>query len=167
MYTCWACKGNKKCLQCHGSGYTYSERQSREIACPLCDGGGVCNVCHGSGQTSTQTPEEDMKRGGMGHLLDSQGKVDWNKMGDGVSRLRPISTREEQPTEVKEESGLAAGGCIGTVVGFLGGFISCWVTVVNDSPVGLQPAGRPFLGLIVGAVVGSLIGFVIKQANKN
>ena len=171
MYTCWACKGNKQCLECHGSGHTYSKRQSREITCPLCDGGGVCNVCHGSGQTTTQTPEEDMKRSGMGHLLDEQGKVDWGKMDNVANRLKERSGSSSggygryssKSTGESGGFGVGAGAGIGAALGFVIGFVSCWSTMgLNGTP----NAGNPFTFAFYGAIGGAILGFLIKQSKK-
>ena len=65
MYTCWGCKGSKKCIQCHGNRYTLSAIDGREILCPVCESTGVCNVCHGTGMSSSKTPEEDLQKLGV------------------------------------------------------------------------------------------------------
>jgi hypothetical protein len=67
MHTCWACKGNTKCLLCQGTRRTTSKIDGRSIPCPLCEATGICNVCEGSGMTSASSPDEELAKSGISY----------------------------------------------------------------------------------------------------
>lgn len=50
---CRTCKGDGKCLSCHGSGIRtdnyFGTGQDPTKRCGVCGGDGICNVCHGKG----------------------------------------------------------------------------------------------------------------------
>jgi len=112
-----------------------------------------------------------MKRSGMGHLLDSQGKVDWNKMDDVADRLRArsgssSSTYDKYSSTSTGQSsgfGVGAGVGLGAALGFVIGFVSCWSTMGIN---GMPDAGHPFSYAFYGAIIGGIIGFIVRQANK-
>ncbi len=51
---CHVCKGDGKCIACHGSGYSTDNAFGTGVnyskKCSVCGGHKVCNICHGEGE---------------------------------------------------------------------------------------------------------------------